>query len=263
MRRSGFPVIFGLALTATAVQAETIQLYSFENGSEGWSSPSGFDVFFDGVTGVTDGMNSARLPAITGGFNNFTLQSETITAGPAFNAMKQLGERFEAGDTDLRIDFDITPDISNVTLGFVQVGMFFNSDAGAPSGGVKQYTTGQFLRIPTSTGVLEVQNTPAPRAGFDDGVTIQDLGNGTFHVSAPLDQTPSNNQWRLSVNPASSFFEIGFMTNGNFGTGGTLGLAFDNITISGANLVNVPEPNALALAALAFGALGAARRRAA
>lgn len=243
-------LLTGLSLffATCAAQADTVQLFSFEDGDEGWTSAFTSQLSFGSTLGVTDGTQAAKISGL--GPNGFELSlfRTTITSGPAFESMVALGQRFEAGDTDLFFNFDITPDFSNLNLGvpgagggFIQFGMFMNSNNGTPAGGFRQYTTGQFLRVPTpAEGESPALQVHPGRAAFNDGMTLTDLGGGKLRASVPLAQTPSSGQWHISVNPASNFFDIGFMLNANNFASGTFDVAFDNISISGSNIVAPP-----------------------
>lgn len=203
-------LFYGLQATAYSVI-----LFSFESGLEGFV-PSGFSP--EGTTvqldtsdmGATDGVRSLSISQTHDQFS--------------WNARRDIGNgaefynEFNAAAADplnYNLEFDVTqfdaliPDAAT----FFQVAVWINSDA-------------QFQ------DVFNLAETD----GHNDA---------QFHVSVPLTQFDPVRP--LAVN--SSFYQLGFGMNGDWGATETATVFIDNI-----QLVQVPEPGtaALALAGLTF-----------
>lgn len=233
---------------ATTSSAGTIQLYSFETGAEGWVSsntPVG-TLQIDGDLGVTDGSNSARLANLTPGFKFDALNTGNVGPGDLnYGEFKFIASAIPNGD--VRIDFDLALDFSNVTQsGKIWFAMTSNSD-NPP--GFEQYRTspggvGQFLDGSTGDSGTAADPLSLGPEAVTDGVTLVSTGTNQYHLSVPLGP-------RLTYGTGSSFYKIGFNTNGTWQ--GTLDLAIDNITVSG---TGIPEPGSLTLSALVSMAVG-------
>lgn len=238
--------VLGLLLLTSGLNANTVQLFSFETGDEGWQSATA-TLVIDGALGVTDGSQSARLDSLTSGWKNNVLWSGDLTSGAAFDAMVNVGTALAGGATDVTLEFDLAVDYMAVSSsGWAQLGMFMNSTSGG-LGGWKEYGTGSFLG-----GNVGANFPVAEGQAATDGVTVTSSGAGQFHVSVPLGPT-------LTVSPGT-FYQIGFKSNG--GWGGTYDLAIDNVSVS-SEAFAIPEPNSMVIALMVItsGVFAAGRRR--
>lgn len=245
-------LVVGFLLLASAnATAGTVQLYSFENGNEGWRSaisPPDATLVIDGALGVTDGFNSARLDDVTRSFKFDVLGTGSINPGDLnYTAFDAISSAIPNGD--VRLDFDLSFDFSNVTTaGAIQVAMFVNSGAG-----FKQYRTspggvGQFLDGNTGDSSNPATFPFLGPEALTDAVTLTQSDANTYRVSVPLGP-------RLTFETGGAY-QIGFNTNGNWQ--GTIDLAIDNVTVSGQL---IPEPSTFGLFSLGMlAAIGAARR---
>lgn len=232
-----------IALVGSTAHAGSALLYSWEGSLEGWAAANA--TLVNSNFGATDGAQSMLMDDLTSGFKN-DVGVATVNSGAAYNAWGQAGTRIAAGDTDVKLEFDLTFDNGNATAGFAQVALFVNSTAG----GFKQYGTGGFIggNIGSTFPALDAAATA-------DGVAMTGAGN-TRHLAIPLGPTKS-----LTVGPPSggSFYQIGFKSNG--GWGGTVDWAIDNMFVSGAK-IPIPEPSSMALVTMGMAAFLIRRRRA-
>jgi hypothetical protein len=160
----------------------------------------------------------------------------------------------EAGQ-DVKLNFDVTYDASGVTNeGFLQVGVFINSEAGFDAlwfGGLVGGNIGFTGTFPTLA--------PAAAAG---GVTMTVLdpsnylaGDNLGAVRFSIPVGPSEILLLSSGgDPGFDFAQLGF--NRNSGYGGVVDFAFDNVGFE-----IIPEPTAGAIMVVAGLALAASGRR--
>jgi hypothetical protein len=250
MRRVAWLVVALAAMTSMLTSVATTQaasalLYSWEGGLEGWTAANA-TLANSTTLGVTDGLQSLLLDNHTSGFKN-DAGVATVGSGPAFLAWQQAATRLFAGDTDVKLEFDFSYDHTNATdlPKFGQIGLFLNST----DVGFTQYGTGSLIG-----GNLGADFPRLEADALGDGVTLTSNGPNSVHIAIPLGV-------RIGVGgPASTFYQIGFKTNGAWG--GTVDWAIDNMIISGANIIDnrIPEPGTLALAAMGAMGLAAARR---
>jgi hypothetical protein len=247
MRRPGWFIVVALVATfcgATAQAANSL-LYSWEGSLEGWTAANATLVNATGF-GNTDGAQSMLLDNLTSGFKN-DAGVATVGSGSQYLAWGEAGTRIAAGDTDVKLEFDLTFDNGSATAAFAQIALFVNSTGV----GFKQYGTGGFIggNIGSSFPSLDP-------AAVTDGVTMTGAGN-TRHLAIPLGPTKSLN---IGAPSGGSFYQIGFKANGSWG--GTVDWAIDNMYLSGAN-IGIPEPTSIALVALGMSAMLMGRRRSA
>ena len=87
--------LFALCFCANS-KASNIQLYSWETGLEGWSATNA-TLTADSVLGVTDGVQSLHINALTSGFKNEVAFSGNIVSGPVFDALNNVGTSLQNG----------------------------------------------------------------------------------------------------------------------------------------------------------------------
>jgi len=216
--------ILALGLVAMGTNCARAQLlYSFESGLDDWSATSA-TITNSTTLGVTDGLQSMLIDNLPSGFNN-DAGHVTHGSGNAFNAWNAAAAAIAAGKTNVKLEFDFSWDLTNVTgpAAYAQFAMFVNS-TGA---GFKQYGTGGLLGGNVGTGAVGLFPRLDP-AAITDGVTLTSLGSNSLHLAIPLGPTKSLN----IGGGAGNFYQMGFKTNG--GWGGTVDWAIDNVRLSGA-----------------------------
>ncbi len=232
-----------VALSGAAAQAGSALIYGWENGVEGWTTGGAKTLANSSTFGVTQGSQSLVLHYNgPGTFSQDTVA--TVGSGSAFNAWKQAATRLFAGDSDVKLEFDFSHDDSNAGgIAYAQLGIFLNST----DVGFTQYGTGQLIG-----GNIGQDFPRLDPAAVTDGVTLTPVDADTVHVAIPLGV-------RVGVGgPSSTFYQVAFQTNG--GWPGTVDWAFDNMRITGANIV--PEPASATLAGLlGLGLIAGLRRR--
>ena len=226
-----------LAWSACNLQAGVLPLYSWESGLEGWSAANA-TLANSTTLGVTDGGQSLLIDNLTSGFKNDA--GFANASGAAYTNWGVAASRIAAGDTDVKLEFDLSFDNAVATNipAFGQLGLFVNSTGV----GFKQYGTGAFLQ-----GNVGSSFPTLGAASITDGVTLTSLSATSFHVAIPLGPTKTLN---IGAPVGGHFYQVGFKTNG--GWGGSVGWAIDNMVVTGAA---IPEPRCMLL-----GGLGAAAR---
>ena len=201
-------------------------LWSFEPDLEGWSA--GNVTLTQSTFGATDGSMAMLMDDLTSGFKNDVGTTPNFNGGTAgfedaFNTLLKAADQIAAGKTP-KFEFDFTFDQSGIDPngdGFMQLGMFINSSASGPDFGFTQYGTGDFIGGNTNSSFPILTGGQAEA----DGMTITPTAlPNQYHAVVPLGPT-------LQLNPATTFFDIGFKSNG--GWSGTVDMAIDNISITG------------------------------
>ena len=224
-------VVFGAAIAS----AQTV--YSFEGASptlNGWTAASA-SIVPSTTFGVTDGTTSMLIDDLTSGFkNDVGFKQEGAGSGVAFNYFDDAAHAIEAGKTNVKLEFDFSWDLTNITGGpqFAQLGMFLSS-TGA---NFTQYGTGDLLGGNVGTGVTDFFPRLDPRA-VSDGVALTSVGPHTLHLAIPLGPTKALNIG--SGAPGTNYYQIGFKSNGSWG--GTMDWAIDNIKFSGVQVPTTSE----------------------
>lgn len=237
-----------IGLTCALVSASAnaaVPLYDWEDGLQGWTAANA-TLANSTTLGVTQGSQSLLIDNLTSGFKNDTGVA-AVGAGPVYDAWGAAGTRIAAGDTDVKLEFDFSYDNANATNvpAFGQLGLFVDSTGV----GFKQYGTGALIG-----GNVGADFPALAAAAAAEGVTMTSVGPNTVHLAIPLGPTKSLN---VGAPSAGSSYQIGFKTNG--GWGGSVDWAFDNMQLTGANVV--PEPATLSLICLGLVACAAARLR--
>jgi hypothetical protein len=264
-------VVAAVGITASA-RAEFLPLLTFEgpdlsgnpDGGEGIGANNGGAL---GTFGATQGTSAwvFQNKVISGSATLFDIG--TVNGDPIppndperRNNYLAIAAASEAAKTqDVFLQFDLTYDASKVTsTGFLQVGVFINSEAG-----YDQVAFGDLLGGNIGPGGAFPTLGAAGAAG---GVTLTvlDPSNysggdnlGAVRVSIPVGATKI---LMLSDGgtPGFDFAQFGFNVNG--APGGTVDFGFDNV---GFQVGPVPEPASLGCLALAGLAMLAKRRRSA
>lgn len=218
----------GLAVilcAASGVQAQPA-IFSFENASDitPWTIGS-TQTLVQSSFGATDGASALLIDNVTSGFKNNI--ATTPNFGPAtegfaeaFAAFDLAGSVIGGGGTP-KLEFDLAWDFSAATDGFIQLGIFVNSSTDG-GGGFKGYGTGSFINGNSGFG-----SWPALGGGATaDGAVLTSTGPTSVHVAIPFGPTKT-----LTLSNASTFFDLGFQSNGSWG--GTVDFAIDNIKFTG------------------------------
>ena len=165
---------FIILLGAATASAQT--LYSFESTSpvlDGWTAANA-TLVPSTTFGVTDGAKSMLIDNSTSGFKNDVgfIGSRAVPA-TVFNNLNDAALAIEAGKTNVKLEFDFSWDLTNVTgpANYAQLGMFVNS-TGA---NFKQYGTGELLGGNVGTGVTVLFPKAGP-AAVSDGVALTSIG---------------------------------------------------------------------------------------
>jgi len=206
--------------------AQAQLLWSFEPDLEGWSA--GNVTLSQSTFGATDGSMSMLMDDLTSTFKNDVGRTGNFgpsTAGfeDAFALLVTAADQIAAGKTP-KLEFDFTFDFGGIDPngdGFMQLGMYINSSSNAGDFGFTQYGTGNFIGGNTNSTFPILTGGQAET----DGMTLTPTGvTNQYHAVVPLGPT-------LELNPATTFFDIGFKSNG--GWAGTVDMAIDNILLTG------------------------------
>ena len=269
-RRAGLAaaaVVAGLAATlglAAAAGAQTIPLLTFE-ADEGVGANAGGGVY--GPFGATQGVRAFDFNNLASGnrtlFDIGTVNGDAPAGSPQldnYEAFNSLNTALNSGKNGL-LEFDLTiddagvmgPDATTSGEGFLQLGVFINSDAGFKGLGFGDLLGGNIGGVGTFP---ELGN-----AAVAGGVTLTILdpvndaaGDTTFTARVSIPVGPNR---ILSFGDGGDgsldFAQFGFTQNSGYG--GTINLAIDNVVLQ------VPEPTSLGLLGLAAAPLLMRRRR--
>lgn len=172
--------------------------------------------------GATDGNSALLLDNLTSGFKN-NVATTPANWGPAtpglteqFNAFALAASVIASGGTP-KLEFDLTWDFSAATDGYIQLGLFVNSSAG-----FKGYGTSAFINGSSGFASWPALGT----ASANDGTTLTLTSPNSAHLAVPIGTGKT-----LTLASPSTFYDIGFQSQGNWG--GTVDIAIDNIKFTG------------------------------
>jgi hypothetical protein len=216
-------ILLGVAVISGPSPAEAQLLFSFEDGLQGWHAANA--TLAQSPFGATDGSMAMLIDDLTPSFKNdvgMTGNFNGNTAGfeSIYGILNEVGDYIAAGGNP-KLEFDLTTDLSNVSAnGYMQLGMFIQSNAG-----FKEYGTGNFL------GGNALTSWPIPQGNaLAEGVSVTSIGAGQVRVAVPL-------QPRLQLaGSGATYYDIGFKSNG--GWTGTADFAMDNFRITGMPVYN-------------------------
>lgn len=218
-----------LAITYSA-QAQAI--FSFEDGIDPWNSGTTGVTLTQSSFGATDGSSALLLDDVTSGHKGTA--ARTSNFGPATPGMSDAFEAFALAGSVIanggqpKLEFDLSWDFANylpAENNYIQLGIYVNSSALGETpepGDYHDLGTGAFIG-----GNLEFNTWPFLYAtAMNDGVTLTPIGLNSVHVAIPF---AADNE--MSISSPSTFYDLGFQSNGGFG--GSVDFAIDNILFTG------------------------------
>lgn len=226
--------ILGFVLTLAAISTSSANaqaIFSFEDDLQSWESDAGVTLS-QTTFGATDGSQALLIEDLTSGYKNGI--ATTPLFGPSTTGLTDAFEAFETAASVIveggspKLEFDVAWDFSNYVPdenNYIQLGIYVNSSSdpeGGPAGDWHDLGTGAFL-----TGNIEFDSWPSlGPASVDDGVSLTMTGPNSAHVAIPF---AAENE--MSIFTPSTFYDIGFQSNGGFG--GTVDFALDNFLFTG------------------------------
>lgn len=248
MRHVSIAAVFVSLLTASAVHAVPIPLFTFENdefAGDGESiNPLGAansSAGLGGGFGVTEGTQALvvnNAPAVQNPVWQTTVSgSDTAESLSNYQAFRSAITALESGQ-NVTFNFDYSYDFTNTTTGgFFQPGLIFNNSGGGYQsnlayGGLAGGNVRSFADFPAIG--------PAAQAGGGTLTILDPIDYvsdfvGSLRMSIPVGLPGSGKPIIIGVDAANadnSYFQFAVNTNGGFG--GTANYAFDNIHFNAA-----------------------------